>query len=959
MNLFIDRLLSRYDGTDWLLQRKARILFVLDLVLILAYVVDGTLSSIFLGRLAPEVLTNAFVVAGLILIFVPFIRGYYDQAAVLGIIIVLLGVTWTRIAITGQYFSDPSYDFLQYTLDIVLVLFCSNLIASRSRLIIATLVTCILLLGTYWYLLASHFRFVIPPNSLSVMATCFFFLLIAGVIALFTFQQNDRAIEIATQESLASQKSEQMYRESEERFRVIFECSRDAINVSRKGMQVFANHAFLKLYGFDSVDELTGTSILDHIAPSHRDQIEEYVRRRGAGEEAPSSYETVAMKKDGTEFDEEVNVSTYNLKGEIYTVAILRDITDRKQAENSLRESEARFRQLSDAALEGIAISNNAIFVDGNKRLTTMLGYELAEMVGKPILEFVAPESRASVQENMAANYEMKYEHFLLRKDGSRIPVESHARTIIWNGMPMRVTALLDISERKRAEAAAQESESRYLEMISSMPLGYYRSTHEGRFVEVNPAFCRMVGYSKEELLAMDIPGTLYFAEAEREEPTRLGGFPSTTETYRLKKKDGSKVWIEDYGRHISDGSGGIAFHEGLCTDVTYQKSLQEQLLQSQKLESIGQLAGGVAHDYNNILGVVIGYAQMLKSKLKEPDESSRSIDGILAAASRGADLSRQLLAFARKEIISPRVINANSSIESIEKMIRRIIGENLKFVFVPAKDLWNIRIDPSQFDQLLINLAANSKDAIKGTGTITVKTANVSLDENELRSHLDIKSGDYVKLTFQDTGVGIDGSTIKKIFEPFFTTKPKGQGTGLGLSTVYGIVKQNNGDISVSSNLGEGTTFEIFLPRSLSEVETEKDQLSEESIRGTETILVVEDQADMLEIAKMTLEKYGYKVLTAGEPGEALLLAEAYPQTIHLLVTDVIMPTMNGRELSDKMAEFKPGIETLFMSGYTANELAPQGILNGTVQFIQKPFTPYAFAKKVREALTMKLGRN
>jgi signal transduction histidine kinase/CheY-like chemotaxis protein len=418
------------------------------------------------------------------------------------------------------------------------------------------------------------------------------------------------------------------------------------------------------------------------------------------------------------------------------------------------------------------------------------------------------------------------------------------------------------------------------------------------------------------------------------------------------KRKDGSLYTEEMTIAPVRDDRGEITHFVAVKQDISDRKLLQEQFLQSQKLESIGQLAGGVAHDYNNILSVIIGYAHLLKRKFKGDSENDKPLDAILAAARRAASLTEQLLVFARKEMISPKIININSSIESIEKMLQRIIGENINLVFHPGRDVRNIKIDPSQFDQVLVNLATNSRDAIKGIGTIAIETMNVSIDEDYVKNHAGLTVGEFVRLSFTDTGMGMDEETVKRIFEPFFTTKEKGQGTGLGLSTVYGIVKQNNGYIYATSKPGEGTTFEIYLPPSYEEVDRMLDQSSEISVLGTETILVVEDQVDILELTKASLEKSGFCVLTAIEPNEALRLCETYDGTIHLLLTDVIMPVMSGKSLRERVKKLRPRIKTLFMSGYTANELSPEGVLAEGIDFIQKPFTPAELAKKVSEVL-------
>ncbi len=386
--------------------------------------------------------------------------------------------------------------------------------------------------------------------------------------------------------------------------------------------------------------------------------------------------------------------------------------------------------------------------------------------------------------------------------------------------------------------------------------------------------------------------------------------------------------------------------------NVTDRKKLESQLLQSQKMESVGRLAGGVAHDYNNILGVVLGYTQLMNRKLENDSPIRRYIELIDSAAKRGANLTKQLLAFARREIISPRPLNPNEAVSSLTNLIGRTMGEDIDVKFMPGARIWNVNVDPTQFDQVLLNLATNARDAIEGVGTIIIETKNVTLTDEQVSGRLDLHPGDYVVVSFTDNGKGMGKETLRQIFEPFFTTKSRGEGTGLGLSTVYGIIRQNGGTIDVYSEENIGSTFKVYLPRF--DGETEKSDVSEEvvDLSGKETILVVEDQAELLELAKNILEEHGYKVLTALTPSEGFLLSEAYAGEIDLLLTDVIMPAMNGKELKDKVQAVRPKIKSVFMSGYTANVIAHRGVLDDGVEFIQKPFTPSNLAKKIREVL-------
>ena len=394
--------------------------------------------------------------------------------------------------------------------------------------------------------------------------------------------------------------------------------------------------------------------------------------------------------------------------------------------------------------------------------------------------------------------------------------------------------------------------------------------------------------------------------------------------------------------------------------DVTERKreevekeKLRAQLQQVQKMESVGRLAGGVAHDFNNILGIIIGNAETAVGLIGPDEPIDKNLREILDASHRSADIIRQLLAFARKQTIDPKALNLNDTIQGMLQMLSRLIGEDIKIHWIPGKNLWSVRMDATQIHQILANLVVNSRDAIDGVGTVTLETDNVVFDESYCRGHEGAVPGEYVLLAVSDTGSGISPEILGQLFDPFFTTKELGRGTGLGLATVYGIVKQNNGFISVSSEPGQGTTFKIHVPRHIVEVEHEREATAvKKSLTGSETILVVEDEAALLEISRINLARMGYTVLTARTPREAIVLAETHPGEIHLLLTDVVMPEMNGRELMERLRSIRPSMKSIFMSGYTSDVIAHRGVLDEGISFLQKPFTRTTLAAKVRESL-------
>jgi PAS domain S-box-containing protein len=381
--------------------------------------------------------------------------------------------------------------------------------------------------------------------------------------------------------------------------------------------------------------------------------------------------------------------------------------------------------------------------------------------------------------------------------------------------------------------------------------------------------------------------------------------------------------------------------------------SLEAQLIHAQKMESVGRLAGGVAHDFNNMLGVIMGHTELALNLVEPGGSLYQDLQEILKAANRSAGLTRQLLAFARKQTVSPKVLDLNVTIEGMLKMLRRLIGEDIDLVWMPGLDLWTVKMDPSQIDQMLANLAINARDAIAGVGKVTIGTNNVVLDESTCSGRSGFAPGEYVLLSVSDTGAGMGKDVLDHIFEPFFTTKEVGQGTGLGLATVYGIVKQNEGSVDVYSEPGLGTTFKIYLPRYVEVAfQSPTETLIGKIPEGTETVLIVEDEDAILNIAKTILDRLGYTVLTANSPARALRLAGEYAGDIHLLITDVVMPEMNGRELANRLTAAKPGLKCLFMSGYTANIIAHHSVLEEGVHFIPKPFSVKALAEKAREAL-------
>jgi two-component system cell cycle sensor histidine kinase/response regulator CckA len=420
----------------------------------------------------------------------------------------------------------------------------------------------------------------------------------------------------------------------------------------------------------------------------------------------------------------------------------------------------------------------------------------------------------------------------------------------------------------------------------------------------------------------------------------------------QVYRKDGTTMWLSLSARVVVE-HGVVVSHEGMCEDVSERKLLQRQLLQAQKMEAVGSLAGGIAHDFNNVLGVILGQGELLLQKPAPSDASRRRVEQICQAGKRGAALTQQLLAFSRQQILRPTSLDLNRVVEDFSGMIVNLIGEDVTVVRILDPGLGLVSADTGQIEQVLMNLVVNARDAMPRGGTITIRTSNLEMDEAFVRQHAGTKPGLYVALTVSDTGDGMDEVTAMRIFDPFYTTKAVGKGTGLGLSTVYGIIKQSGGHISVESALGEGATFSVYLPRIMEDgTAANVEQKSVPPARGSETILLVEDAAPLREVTREFLKAAGYAVLEAGDSSEAIEAAERYNGEISLLVTDVVLPGINGRALAEQLVSRRPGTKVLYISGYTDDAVVRNGVLLSDIAFLKKPFSQEALALKVREIL-------
>jgi PAS domain S-box-containing protein len=509
----------------------------------------------------------------------------------------------------------------------------------------------------------------------------------------------------------------------------------------------------------------------------------------------------------------------------------------------------------------------------------------------------------------------------------------------------------------RSAQEALWNSESNFRSLVQNAPYGICRCSPEGMILEVNPALLAMLGYSSPfEILGHNLISGVS-SEPDKANDLLLAAAANHPGGVELewKQRDGGLILVRAAARAVRDHDE-IVSYEIVAEDISERRALELQFRQAQKMEAVGRLAGGIAHDFNNLLMVISGYSQLLLDEVRPESPQRNAVEEIQKAADRAASLTRQLLAFSRKQLLSPRVIDVNALVLDNLKMLPRLIGEHIEVVNIPGRELGHIKADPGQLEQVLLNLVVNARDAMPQGGKLTIETANVTLDESYTRSHPSMQPGEYVMLAISDTGLGMDADTQSHIFEPFFTTKgPKG--SGLGLSTVYGIVKQSGGYIWVYSEVSRGSTFKIYLPRVTRAELPEAERRVTKTSPGRETILLVEDEANLRRLVRGFLQRQGYTVIEAEDGRTALEAAAHHVGPIHLLLTDVVMPDMNGRELAHKLSILHPRTRVVYMSGYTENAIHHNGALETGVVFLQKPFTEEALAEKVREVLERKMS--
>jgi two-component system, cell cycle sensor histidine kinase and response regulator CckA len=742
----------------------------------------------------------------------------------------------------------------------------------------------------------------------------------------------------------------------------IVACSDDAIlGKTTEGIITSWNAGAERIFGY-SPPEAIGQPVSMLVPADRPDEVPRMLECLKRGETV-EHFETIRLRKDGNEVQIELTVSPIRdaLERIVGASTIGRDISVRKAAEKQLVQMEARYRGLLEAAPDAMVVVNQAgEIVLLNLQAEKQFGYRRDELVGqkmknivpKGFAERLIADARRSVEDALAQQIGMGIELNGRRKNGSEFPIEIMLSPLDGVDGILVTAAIRDITERKRREADL----SRLAAVVESSDDAIIGKTLNGIITNWNAGAQQIYGYSAEEIVGKSM-SILFSPDRATEvmetlEKVRRGERVKKSDDIRVRK-DGKEVHVAFSHAPIRNANGDVVGISTVARDVTESKQLEAMFRQAQKMEAVGQLAGGVAHDFNNLLGVILGYTGLMLDRLGPDDPQRKGITEIQKAGDRAALLTRQLLAFSRKQVLQPKVLDLNAVVAGTEELLQRLIGEDIELLVVLNPALGRIEADAGQLEQIIMNLAVNARDAMPPGGKLTIETANVEIDEEYAAQHPSTHTGPHVMLSVTDTGCGMDAKTKAHIFEPFFTTKEFGRGTGLGLSTVYGIVKQSGGSVWVYSEVGIGTTFKIYLPCVSSVLEIAPPSDKPDKIeRGSQTILIVEDEAALLEVTRQSLAAVGYTILAALGPAEAIRISESHPGPIHLMVTDVIMPRISGAQLASRLSVTRPEMKVLYVSGYTDDTIVRHGVLDPGLAFLQKPFSPKTLARKVGEVL-------
>ncbi len=782
-------------------------------------------------------------------------------------------------------------------------------------------------------------------------------------------------------------------RRSEERYRRLFERNLAGVFTSQSGRLIDCNDSFAHIFGYKSREQMIAAGDFDpYYSPQQR---AEYIAKLKK-ERTLTNVEFRLRRRDGSEVWVLENIMLED-EGHEAILGTLIDITERKRSErlqsalysisdcvNSVVDLEQLYPALHKIVGELMYANNLYIalldesgeklhfpyFVDENNRPPTSrkLGKGLTEYVlrtGRPLLADFAKIRELENQSEIDAigrtcvdwlgvplrQGNKVFGVIALQSYNTNIQHSVHDRDILTYVSQHISVALM----RKQQQEALRASEARHRSLVESAVYGMYRSSLDGKFLDVNPALVKMLGYSSaEELMAVDMARDIYLDSEQRAAVIHAYRESGCLESCELlwKRKDGRSIIVRLSGNVFKSEQGETLGFEMIAEDVSERRALEEQLRQSQKMEAVGRLAGGIAHDFNNLLTVIKGYSELMLDELDSADPLRTEIDEIKKAADRAAALTRQLLAFSRQQVLAPKILDLNSVVGNMDKLLRRLLGEDIDLFTVLEPGLARVKADPGQVEQVIMNLAVNARDAMPNGGKLTIETATVELDENYIRDHASVQAGAYVMVAVTDTGTGMTDKVKSRIFEPFFTTKEIGKGTGLGLSTVYGIIKQSCGYIWVYSEVGIGSTFKVYLPAVDAPAEVPASAPQPSVGRGSETVLLVEDEDGVRALMRQVLHKHGYNVLESRHGGEALLMCERHSGKIDLLLTDVVLEQMSGRELAERLLKVRPTMKVLYVSGYADDAIVHHGVLNAGVAFLQKPFTTEGLARKIRYVL-------
>jgi two-component system, cell cycle sensor histidine kinase and response regulator CckA len=743
------------------------------------------------------------------------------------------------------------------------------------------------------------------------------------------------------------------------RLAAIVESSQDAIISKDLTCRITSwNKGAELMFGYSAEDAI-GQDIA-MLAPAGRSREMQRIVDELKGGHLIKNFETVRMAKSGKVIYVSLTVSPVldSNGGVIGASSIARDITAPKLAEEALRRANETSVYASPVPI--IAADKHSQVTMWNPAAEALFGWSEEELVGKPVPIIPSGEKTAAAELHarlLEGEIVRGVDVLRQTRDGSILAIKMSAAPIRDENRKVKgiIGFLTNITDLQRSETALRQAEQKYRAIFENAAEGIYQSSLDGQYIAANPALARMLGFdSPEELISSrtDISAQRYVSRDIHAEFVRAMTQYGAVQNFEYEafRKDGKIILVSENARVVRDSAGKILYFEGTVEDITRQRELEHQLRQMQKIEAVGRLAGGVAHDFNNILMAISSYAELLERKLTDPS-TGRYVSEIVKATKRGSSLTDGLLTFSRKQVLSPKVLDLNALIAEHLKMLSRLIPENIELKFAAGGDLGHVKADPSQVQQVLMNLIINARDAMANGGRLLLQTTNAKLDSASSPHNQDAAAR-YVLVSVTDTGCGMDSETMSHIFEPFFTTKEQGKGTGLGLAIVFGIVKQSGGHVSVQSEPGKGTTFKVYFPMVEAAIERENAEVIKHLGTGTETILLVEDEDGVRNSTAEYLRDTGYTVLTAAGGPEALQIVEQYDRPIHLLLTDVIMPFMSGRELAEVMTSHRPETRVVFMSGYSDNLLSTHQIINTNHRLLRKPFSLESLGQCIREVL-------